>query len=79
METPELARLFIEHIYQLYGFLANILSDKDQKNYSHFWCTVLKRLDMMLNMSMADHQQSDGQTKCNNQVLDDIQSPMYIN
>ena len=34
--TPELARLFIENIYRLYGLPANIVSDRDQKFNSHF-------------------------------------------
>ena len=34
--TPELARLFIENIYRLYGLPTNIVSDRDQKFNSHF-------------------------------------------
>ena len=72
VKTPELARLFVENVYRLYGLPANIISDRDQKFNSHFWRAVFKRLDTMLNLSTADHPQTDGQTERVNQVLEDM-------
>ena len=43
--TPELARLFVENVYQLYGLPSNIVSDRDRK------------LDTKLNLSTTDHPQ----------------------
>ena len=73
VKTPKLARLFVENIYRLYGLpAANIVSDRDQKFDSHFWRAVFKRLDTMLNLSTAQHPQTDGQTERVNQVLEDM-------
>ena len=54
VKTPELARLFVDNIYRLYGLPANIISDRDRKFDSHFWRAVFKRLDTMLNLSTAE-------------------------
>ena len=72
VKTPELARLFVENIYRLYGLPANIISDRDRKFDSHFWRAVFTRLDTMLNLSTAEHPQTDGQTERVNQVLEDM-------
>ena len=72
VKTPELARLFIEHLYKLYGLPASIVSDRDRKFDSHFWREVFKKLETTLSMSTADHPQSDGQTERVNQVLEDM-------
>ena len=53
VKTPELARLFIEHLYKLYGLPADIVSDRDRKFDSHFWREVFKKLDTTLSMSTA--------------------------
>ena len=45
VKTLELARLFIEHLYRLYGLPADIVFDRDQTFDSHFWRKVLKKLD----------------------------------
>lgn len=60
IKTPEVARLFIEHLYQLYGLPADIVSDRDPKFNSHFWQAIFKQLDTTLSMSTSDHPESDG-------------------
>ena len=70
--TPELARLFVENVYRLYGLPSSIVSDRDRKFNSHFWRAVFHRLDNKLNLSTADHSQTDGQTEHVNQVLEDM-------
>ena len=55
VKTPKLARLFIEHLYRLYGLLAYIVFDRARKLYSHIWREVFKNLDTTLSMSMIDH------------------------
>ena len=62
----------MDNVYRLYGLPANIISDRDRKFDSHFWRAVFKRLDTMLNLSTADHPQTDGQTERVNQVLEDM-------
>ena len=53
VKTPALARLFVEHLYRLYGLPANIVSDCDTKFNSHFWRALFRTLDSQLNMSTA--------------------------
>ena len=36
IKAPELARLFIKHLYRLYGMPPHIVFDKDRKFDSHF-------------------------------------------
>ena len=72
VKTLKLARLFVENVYKLYGLPSNIVSDCNQKFNSHFWRAIFKRLDTMLNLSTADHPQTDGQTERVNQVLEDM-------
>ena len=62
----------MENVYQVYGLLANIMSDHVRKLDSHFWRAVFKRLDTMLNLSTTNHPQMDGQTKRVHQVLEDM-------
>ena len=50
VKTLELARLLIEHLYQLYGLPANIALDRDRRFDSHFWREVFATT---LSMSMA--------------------------
>ena len=70
--TLELARLFVENVYQPYGLPSNIVSDCDRKFNGHFWQAVFNKLDTKLNLSTAHHPQTNGQTKWFNQVLDDM-------
>ena len=72
VKTLELASLFVENVYCLYGLLATIIRDCDRKFDSHFWRAVFKRLDKMLNLSTIDHPQIDGQIERVNQVLKDM-------
>ena len=55
VKTLELARLFIKHIHRLYGFLVDIVSNRDRKFNSQFWREVFKKLDTTLSMIMVDH------------------------
>ena len=72
VSTPELARLFVDQLYRLYGLPSSIVSDRDRKFNSHFWRVVFAKLDTKLNLSTADHPESDGQTERVNQVLEDM-------
>ena len=72
VKMPELARLFVDQLYRLYGLPSNIVSDRDRKFNSHFWRAVFHRLGTQLNLSTADHPETDGQTERVNQVLEDM-------
>ena len=74
VKTLELARLFVEIVYWLYGLQANIVSDCDcHKFNSHFWRAIFHKLGTLLNLITTDHPKIDGQIECVNQVLEDMQ------
>ena len=60
VSTPELARLFVDQLYRLYGLPSSIVSDRDRKFNSHFWRAVFVKLDTKLNLSTTNHPESDG-------------------
>ena len=70
--TPELARLFVENVYCLYGLPSSIVSDRDRNFNNHFWRAIFHILVTKLNLSTANHPQMDGQTELVNQVLEDM-------
>jgi transposase InsO family protein len=69
-EAPDLARLFLNHIYSLHGLPTDIVSDRDKLFTSSFWRHLLALLAIRPNMSTAFHPQTDGQTERVNQVLE---------
>lgn len=44
IKTPNPTQLFIEHVQRLYGLLASIISDKDQKFDNYFLCAILQKI-----------------------------------
>ena len=72
VKMPKLEKLFIEHLYKLYGLPIDIVSDRDRKFNSHLWREVFKKLDSTLSISTVDHRECDGQTKRVNQILEDM-------
>ena len=64
------SKIFVENVYQLlYGLPANIVSDCNQKFNSHVWRSILKSLDMLLNLSTTNHLEIDGKIKLVNQAF----------
>ena len=72
VEAPQVADLFIQNVFRLHGLPVSIVSDQDVCFCGHFWRHVFAKLDVSLNMSSGDHPQTDGQTKRDNQVLEDM-------
>ena len=68
----EAAFLFLDHVYRLHGMPESIVSDRDPRFTSGFWCHVYGLLDSKLHMSTADHLQTDGQTERANRVVSDV-------
>ncbi|SPC61518.1 uncharacterized protein UHOD_11135 [Ustilago sp. UG-2017b] len=70
LDAPELAKLFLRHVYSKHGLPTSIVSDRGSEFTSHFWCSLSTLLGIENHFSSAYHPQSDGQTECVNQVLE---------
>ncbi|GJX92259.1 reverse transcriptase domain-containing protein, partial [Tanacetum coccineum] len=70
--TEKLARLYIDEIVARHGVPVSIISDRDGRFTSHFWQSVQKALGTRLDLSTAYHPQTDGQSECTIQTLEDM-------
>lgn len=68
--AAELAQLFMEQIFILYGLPDSIVSDRDPIFTSKIWEELFAIQGVTLNTSTADHPQSDGQTEVVNRCLE---------
>ena len=67
--SPELAKLFLLHVFSKHGVPAHITSDRGTEFMSHFFRSLGKALDMRLHFTSSYHPEGDGQTECANQTL----------
>src|SRR5260370_38122205 len=70
VDAPQVAQLFLIHIFSKHGVPAHITSDQGSKPTSHFFCSLGKLLQMRLHFTLGYHPEGDGQTECANQVLE---------
>ena len=61
--APEAAQLLQDTIFSKHGIPVKIISDRDPKFKSNFWQTMMQLLNVKLNISTADHPQTDGQSE----------------
>jgi len=64
---PQIAKLYLNHLYQWFGLPKWVISDRDPHFTSHFGCTLTKELGIQQNLSTAFHPQTDGLSKWKNQ------------
>ncbi|EED23129.1 retrotransposon polyprotein, putative [Talaromyces stipitatus ATCC 10500] len=69
IDAQGLARLWVKHTYPRTGPPDSIVSDRGPQFVSEFWGEVCRILGIKVVLSMADHAQTDGQTKIANQYL----------
>ena len=67
--SPELAKLFLLHIFSKHGVPAHVTSNWGTEFVSHFFQSLGKALDMRLHFTSSYHPEGDGQTKHANQTL----------
>jgi hypothetical protein len=72
MDAHDIARLYITHIFKLYGLSRVMVCDRDPKFVSAFWQSLFAELGTRLNMSTSFHPQTDGQTERMNQSVEQI-------
>ena len=61
--APELARLFIIHVFSKHGVLAYVTCDRGSEFVSHFFCSLGTALDMKIHFTSGYHPEGDGQTE----------------
>ena len=68
--APELARLFIIHVFSKHRVLAYVTCNQGSKFVSHFFCSLGTALDMKIHFTSGYHQEGDGQIEHLNQTLE---------
>ncbi|GJR95255.1 putative reverse transcriptase domain-containing protein [Tanacetum coccineum] len=71
-KTDRLARLYLTQIVARHGVPISIISDRDSRFTSRFWQSMQEALGTRLDMSMAYHPQTDGQSERTIQTLEDM-------
>ncbi|GKE35892.1 putative reverse transcriptase domain-containing protein, partial [Tanacetum coccineum] len=68
----KLARLYINEIVARHRVPVSLILDRDRRFTSRFWQTLQKALGTRLDMSIAYHPQTDGQSERTIQTLEDM-------
>ncbi|GKB26497.1 putative reverse transcriptase domain-containing protein [Tanacetum coccineum] len=68
----KLTRQYLKEVVLRHGVPVLIISDRDSKFTSHFWQSLNKALGTQLDMSMAYHLRTDGQSERTIQTLEDM-------
>jgi len=68
--SPELAKLFLLHVFSKHGVPAHVTSDRGTEFVSHFFRSLGKALNMHLHFTSGYHPEGDGQTERSNQTLE---------
>src|SRR5260221_5105876 len=70
VDTPQLARLFLTHVFSKHGTLGHVTSDHGTEFMSHFFHSLGSLLSMKLHFMSGYHPEGDGQMERINQVLE---------
>src|SRR6266705_1088267 len=68
--APELAWLFLLHIFSKHGIPSHITSNRGSEFVSHFFHSLGKALDIHLHFTSGYHPEGNGQTEQMNQTLE---------
>ncbi|GJS51339.1 reverse transcriptase domain-containing protein [Tanacetum coccineum] len=71
-KMERLARLYLNEIVARHGVPISIISDRDSRFTSRFWQSMQEALGTHLDMRMAYHPQTNGQSECAIQTLEDM-------
>jgi len=67
---PQIAKLYLNHLYQWFGLPKQIISDRDPRFTSHFGRALTKELGIQQNLSTVFHPQMDGLSERKNQWVE---------
>lgn len=70
IDSPELGRLFFEHVICRHRLPDNLITDRGRQFYSRFWKQVCSHLSIDHRLSRAFHPQTHGQTEKQNQTIE---------
>ncbi|EUC53577.1 Transposon Tf2-1 polyprotein, putative [Rhizoctonia solani AG-3 Rhs1AP] len=70
IKAPDLARLFLQHIFRAHGLPDTMISDRGSIFVSQFWTRLHELIGVRLKHSTAYHPRTDGQTERINQILE---------
>ena len=70
--AEDVARYFIQHIYQYHGVPKVLISDRDPRFTSKLWKAFCQRIQIIPRYSTAFHPETDGQTERTNRVLEEV-------
>ena len=65
--AANISHLFVKEIIRLHGIPTRIISDQDAKFTSKFWQALFQFLGTQLNLSLAYHPKTNGQTLAHQQ------------
>jgi hypothetical protein len=68
----KLAQFYVNEVIRLHGVPVSIVSDWDPRFTSRLWPSIQRALGTRLNLSIAFHPQTDGQTERTIQTLEDL-------
>ena len=67
---PEIAQLYMDHVYRWFGLPTKVISDRDPRFTSHFGKALSQKLGIQQNLSTAFHPQTDGLSERKNQWIE---------
>nr|GFD19856.1 reverse transcriptase domain-containing protein [Tanacetum cinerariifolium] len=68
----KLARIYLKEVVTRHGIPVSIISDRDLRFASNFWRSLQNALSTRLDMSIAYHPETDGQSERTIQTLKDM-------
>ena len=68
--SPQLAQLFVLHVFSKHGVPSHVTLDRSTEFVSHFFRSLGMALDMKLHFTLGYHPEGDRQTERMNQTLD---------
>src|SRR5260221_268275 len=70
IDAPQVARLFLTHVFSKHGIPGHVTSNRSAEFVSHFFHSLASLLNMKLHFTSGYHPEGDGQTEHINQVLE---------
>ncbi len=70
IKAPDVARLFLHHVWKHHGLPDSIVSDRGSQFVSAFWDELTQQLKIKARLSTAFHPESDGQTERMNSIME---------